>query len=563
MRVKGLGILAFACLSLLPKAMCAEHSHLLETPVATIAKAFERLQDQRFDAAGLIDPSPAARHAQDAAEDHLAASLSVLSVARLSASEKLLYRALDWQLRTRHDLRLCQSQLWDVDHINGWQVTVPQSLAAANITMAETRAAALSKAAALANHVDLEIVNLKHGLAGGYSVPDSVVRRVVAELDAVLALPPDTSPLFHAANVTKDPAFAGNWRAVIKKSVLPAIQRYRSFLLSDYLPRARKTIGLAALPNGAACYAAYLHRATTLDWSPRDAFDLGEATVAQAQVEMSKIGRKRFGVSEPASIMALAKKAPENRFKSPQDLFTFSRKAMNRSVAMSAPQFVKLPAQAIIAESLPDYQQNNGIPSHYEAEPDPAKPARFRISLADWQNETAGAAEVTASHETVPGHHIQIATARALLGPAPFADIAYNLAYVEGWANYAERLAEETGIYTDDYAGIFRRSILGRSLVVDPGIHVFGWSRSRALSYMAQAGLSSQAAEDAVDRIAVQPAQLTTYESGGLEIFNLREAARKRLGARFRLALFHQRVLERGVVTLNDLANYLQSWDGR
>jgi uncharacterized protein (DUF885 family) len=533
-----------------------------EARLEQVARAYERLQDQRYDRAGLANPSPAALTAIRTTEDRLAEDLSAIHGADLRPAEAALYAALRWRLGVRRELRICRSELWDVDHIGGWQVTVPQSLAQIQAATPQATTAALARAAAVARHVDLDIANLRRGLAAGYSAPRSVVVRVIDEIDALVALPPERSPLFEAARAAADPAFATRWRAEVEASVLPAMRRYRSFLAADYLPRARMSLGLSALPNGAACYAAYLHRATTLDWSAQQAFSLGEATVAQAELELGQIGRRRFGVSDPAVVLELARKAPDNRFGSAQDLLAFSRRALERTVAMSAPLFIALPTQPVVAEPLPGYQQDAGIPSHYESQDDPAKPAVFRISLSDWRSETLGAAEVTTSHETVPGHHMQIATARALLRASQHAGIGYNQAYVEGWANYAERLAEEAGIYTSDYAKIFRRAVLGRSLVLDPGVHVFGWSRSEAIAYMAKAGLSRQAADDLIDRIAVQPAQLTAYESGGLEIYNLREEARRRLGPRFQLSAFHQRVLERGVVTLDDLARYIRSWDG-
>lgn len=533
----------------------------VDAQVLNLAEVYERLQTSRFDASGLVDTSPGAVAKRIAIEDELAARLARVDAAHPSPTGSSLQTALHWRLETAKALRPCQSQLWDLDHINGWQATEPQKLAGLHPTTPASQAAALVVALALAPHLDQDVANLRRGLALGYSTPRSVVIRVISEIDALLALPAERSPFFTAGRAANNPDFDSRWRATIQGSVLPAVRRFKSFLQADYLPKARTGIGLSDLPNGRACYAAYLKLSTTLDRSPRQVFELGLRTVAQGQRELSELGTRRFGVGDLASVLKRTDAEPSDHFSSPEALLAFSEGALARTVAMSRPLFEKLPSQSIVVEPLPAYQQDTGIPSHYEAQTE-QKAAVFRIDLADWRHETVGAAEVTTSHETVPGHHLQIATARELGAASRFADIAYNVAYVEGWANYAERLAEEAGIYRTDAAKVFRRAVLGRSLVVDPGIHVFGWSRARARTYMMEAGLSGEDANAAIDRIAVQPAQLTAYESGGLEIYELREDARKRLGPRFNLAKFHQRVLERGVVTMRDLDQYVRRWDG-
>ena len=125
---------------------------------------------------------------------------------------------------------------------------------------------------------------------------------------------------------------------------------------------------------------------------------------------------------------------------------------------------------------------------------------------------------------------MQIGTARQLQKPSKLSNLIFNAAYAEGWANYAERLAEEQSIDDDDYERVQRRVLAGRSLVIDPGIHVFGWTHAQAEAYAMEAGMSRQQADDVIDRIAAEPGQLTSYEVGGLEILSLREEARKTAG---------------------------------
>jgi uncharacterized protein (DUF885 family) len=287
--------------------------------------------------------------------------------------------------------------------------------------------------------------------------------------------------------------------------------------------------------------------------TPNEIFELGEQTIAQNTGEIAKIGLRLYGTSEIQQIITRMKADPANRFQSKEELLDYSKRLMNDARDQSRHLVLQLPSQPVIIQLLPSYQQTAGVPPHYEANSNPANPGTFWISLKDWKTETRGSAWITVVHETWPGHHLQIALARALKVPPALSRIAFNSAYSEGWANYAERLAEESGIDVIDGARIQRRLILGRGLVLDPGIHAFGWTRERAVRFVMEAGLDREASEDTIDRVSVEPGQLTAYEVGGFEILRLREHARTVLGAGFKLQEFHQQILENGPLPLDVL----------
>jgi uncharacterized protein (DUF885 family) len=267
-----------------------------------------------------------------------------------------------------------------------------------------------------------------------------------------------------------------------------------------------------------------------------------------------------FGTENIKDILQRAKAASANRFKSPDQLLSYSETMLTRATKMSAAFFFAMPEQAIEIAPMPDYQRNTGISSHYEAVESLTRPAIFRINLDDWVNETRGAAAVTVVHEAIPGHHLQTVIARTASSALVGSELSFNAAFVEGWANYAERLCEEANIYDNPYAAIFRRSVLGESLTIDPAIHVMGWTRGRVRRHLKSIGETLEEADDLIDRISVQPAQLTSYETGGLEIFALREEARAALGSQFNVREFHQRVLERGSVPLSALRQHVRAW---
>lgn len=178
-----------------------------------------------------------------------------------------------------------------------------------------------------------------------------------------------------------------------------------------------------------------------------------------------------------------------------------------------------------------------------------------------YTDTTRSNAEITAFHEAYPGHHLQIGLAQEQTGAHAITRLIGNSAFAEGWARYAEALAEEMGLYSCDFARANRRLWPARGMVVDPGVHLFGWTREQAVAYMQESGrFSPEIAAAAVDRIAVWPGQLTAYDTGALEFFSLREEARKALGERFDIREFHDVVLGNGTVTLPMLRAHVRSW---
>ena len=174
---------------------------------------------------------------------------------------------------------------------------------------------------------------------------------------------------------------------------------------------------------------------------------------------------------------------------------------------------------------------------------------------------TRGDAEITAFHETWPGHHLQLAYAQRLKGVHPVSRLLGNSGFIEGWARYAEALAEEASLYRTASAKILRRTWPARGMVVDPGLHALGWTREQVVAFIEASGRFKGAeAQDAVDRIAAIPGQLTAYDSGAQLFFELRRAAETELGPQFNLPTFHDALLENGSVPLPMLRAHVERW---
>jgi uncharacterized protein (DUF885 family) len=408
--------------------------------------------------------------------------------------------------------------------------------------------------------VGQEIANARTGLRLGYSSPKSVVRKVLKQLDGLISAGAEESPLYSPGLRSKDAAFQQAFRGTVEGPVRQSLTRYREFLQSEYLPKAREAPGVSSNPNGTQCYRASLRSYTTLDRPPEEVFRLGRETVARNSAEVQALGAKLFGTNDLPTIIRKVITAPDNLFASEEDYVSFSRTVVDRSRGKSAPYFLSLPSQEIRVEPFPAFRRGSGGSPYYEEQLDPSQPAYYRINSEEWRDENRGTAERTAVHEAFPGHHMQIAFANSL-GARPITNLTRSSAYLEGWGRYSEMLGEEAGIYEFPYTLITRRLGPARGMVIDPALHVLGWSREQAIAFMRESGrYMSTDADDLVDRIAMSPGQLTAYDTGALEIMALREEAKAALGSRFDVRQFHQRVLENGSVPLGTLRQHVRAW---
>lgn len=508
------------------------------------------------------DRSQSAIAAFQRGSDLVLADLRRIDPARLTTPRRRsIHAAMLEKLEAEKQARICRFDLWAVNHMGGWHLNALTNVARDQpVGTAADRSDAIARWSALPAFIDREIANARLGLARGYSSPRSVVRRVIRQMDSILSSKPEALPYFGPAARSDDPAFRESFREVLAGPVNAAFRRYRDFLRDEYLPRAREALGVSANPDGAACYAASLRSYTTLKRPPDEVFRLGEETVAANVARVAELGRAQFGTDDLAVIVPRIAKAPDNLFSSEQELIDYSRAVVARSLELSRPLFLAMPAQEMRVEPFDAFRRGSGGSSYYQGQTDPALPAFYRINSESWRSETRGGAEIVAVHEGYPGHHMQISFSN-MTDAAPIVKLTGNSAYVEGWARYSEALAEEAGIYRTPYALMTRRLWPARGMVADPGLHVMGWSRRQVIDFLCRSGkYCGPEGDDLVDRIAVWPGQLTAYDSGGLEIMALRREAEAALGPRFDLRRFHQRVLESGAVPLTALRANVEAW---
>ncbi len=528
----------------------------------------ERRPEQAYFAAveldrhdGLFDNSPSAREAAEAFEDRLLAEISEIDSQSLTGSPEWITRALlEQRLRTAVSRRICRQELWNVSQMGGWHLGYSRLATLQPVDDDALRQQALTRWLKFEAFVDQEIINLKSGLEQGYSAPKPVVERVIAQVDGLLALPVEESPFFSPTTRADDEEFTDAMRDIVGRQIHTALQRFRDYLSDEYLPRARAELSVTANPDGAACYEAALRGYTTLDRSGQAVFDLGQKTVAANRASVIEVGETAYGLDAFSAILEAAKTDPENRFESREELLAFSREMVERA-EQEMPNWVgRMPGQAVQVVPFPEHEEGTGRSAHYNPGNE-SRPAEYRIPLDKPDDRSRGNAEATAFHETWPGHHLQVATFQAIEGLHPVTRLIWFSGPGEGWARYSEALAEEMGLYLTTSGPILRRAWPARGMVVDPGIHLFGWTREEAKDFMLESGrFPASRGDEMVDRIATLPGQLTAYDSGGLEILALRREAEAALGDDFDIREFHDRVLENGAIPLEYLRQHIEAW---
>ena len=511
---------------------------------------------------GLTDNSLTALHEWEQLEDRWQLQLQRIDIASLrDTPDRIVYGFLKEAVEASRQLRICRNELWAVNQMSGWQTTLGQLAIAQPVGNEQARTEALSRWSKVPRYLANEIDNLREGLKQGYSTPRHNVELVISQLDELLAIALDKSPFYDPAQRDKTPEFEKAWRALLTDRITPAIHRYQAFLKSEYLSKARIAIAISANPQGAACYQASFRSYTTLDRPAQETFDLGQRAVKRNLEAALDIGRTHLQAGDIETLLRRLREDKANRFSSRDELLEFSRGAVARAKTAMPKWFPNVPKSDIIVQPYPAFLERTASNSYWPAAEDGSRPAMYQITLYNYADTTRSNSEITAFHEAYPGHHLQIGLASERPEAHAITRLVINSGFAEGWARYAEALSEEMGLYTSDHARANRRLWPARGMVIDPGIHLFGWTREQAVEFALASGrFESKAAQSLVDRVAVWPGQLTAYDTGALEFFALREEAQKTLGPNFDIRRFHDAVLHDGTVTLPMLRENVRRW---
>jgi uncharacterized protein (DUF885 family) len=472
-------------------------------------------------------------------------------------------------LEAARQTRVCRAELWPLDQQGGWQINLPLVSQLQPLGTERLRAEALTRWRAIPRYIDNEVGNLREGLRAGYTQPRANAQAVLAQLDDILALRPGDSPFAGLAARDSAPGFGDSVVAIVAGQILPAVRRYRAFLASEYIPGTRTATALTALPHGAECYRALVRQYTTEDLDPLAVHQLGLRQMDALETEMRPIAERSFGTADLPVLFERLRTDTAFTFRSREEVIHAAEAAVARAKSAMPKWFGRLPRADVIVDPCLPFEEKSGCPNSYvSGTPDGKRPGRWRINAGNTPPQPRAPLEGTAFHETIPGHHLQGSLAQERPEAHPITRYFWFSGFGEGWALYAERLALDMDIYSSDLARfgeLGEQALRAARLVVDPGLHVMGWSRQQALDYMvAHVPESHAVLESEVDRYISSPAQATSYMVGRLEIERLRQEARTRLGSAFDIREFHDKVLESGCIPLPLLRAHVEAWlDGR
>lgn len=416
-----------------------------------------------------------------------------------------------------------------------------------------------------------QIANLRQGVRDGFTLPAEIGEGVAQVIDGMhyarpedmglwtpFANYPSTVPEADRARLTE----AG--RAAIASAVIPSFDEFRNFFDTEYRPHMRRTIAATSLPNGRAYYADLVRYFTSLpDATPQQIHRTGLAEVARIRAEMDAVMREAGFQGTFQEFITFLRTDPQFYPTSAQDLL--GRAALiTREIDGHLPQyFGHLPRTPYTVAPVPSEFAPNYTAGRYN--PGPMGGAgTYWVNTYALNTRPLYALPALTAHEAAPGHHIQGAIARELTGLPAFRQNFYPNAFGEGWGLYSEHLAGEMGIYHTPYEHFGQLSYeMWRAcrLVVDTGMHSMGWSRRRALDYLAaNTALSTHEIRTEVDRYIGWPGQALAYKTGEMKILELRHRAEAALGDRFDIRAFHDAVLANGGVTLPVLERQIDAY---
>ena len=514
----------------------------------------------------LPDNSPAALARWQRREDDWLTTLRRIDPKRLAGPEWVAYGIMRDAIEGSVGTRVCRFELWSVAHTGGgWLSTVTALAALQGVGTEDARRQVLTRWHAVPAYVATETANHREGLRRGYTAPRHNVEIALTEIDTLLATPIDVSPFYDPARRDSTPGFGAELAQLIEREIIPAMRGYRDFLATEYLPRARTEIGVSANPHGSECYRASIRATTGLAISPDSVHRLGLATVDQLENSMRSIAVQSFGTSDVSRLLERLRSDTAYTFRTRDEMLGRARAALERARGAIPRWFGRLPRAPVVVEPYPAFRERQSVGEWNPPAEDGSRPGIYYLSTYDPRHKSRADLEALSFHETIPGHHLQgtIALERGDTIPA-IARYFWSPGMGEGWAEYAEQLADEMGLYSSDTArfGMLADITLSATLlVVDTGIHEFGWTRARSIDYIREhTHVPLLRAEVGVDRYPVWPAQGLSYGLGRLEIRRLRTLALRQLGARFDIRAFHDRVLENGAVPLPMLRATIERW---
>jgi len=512
---------------------------------------------------------------QKAFYDKFETELSKVDETKLTPEEKISYEIIKWEISVGKDQLAQPSNLIPIHQFWGTHLTMGQyagGTAAQPFKTEKDYKNFLKRMDLYSVWIDSAMVYMRKGISKGVVLPKALTIKVIPEFEDMITSNVEDN-LFYSAIKSMPSSFSENvkkdltdkYKTTITNKLMPQFKKMTQFLKSEYLPASRNTSGIGSLPFGKEYYSACVKQWTTTNTSPEEIHELGLREVARLKLEMEKV---KTQVGYKGTLLSFFEEVRNKKelkpFKKPEEVIANFEAIYTRIKPNVDRLFSLQPKTKFQIKRTEAFRELSASAEYVQGAADGSRPGTFYVPIPDVANYNLYGDEDLFLHEAIPGHHFQISLQQENQQLPDFRKFNWFGAYGEGWALYTESLGTELGLYKDPYQYF---GMLGNEmhrairLVVDTGIHTKGWTREQAIKYSLENEAESEASITAeIERYMAIPGQALSYKIGQLKIMELRKKASDKMGARFDIKKFHEKVLESGVLPLALLENKINEW---
>ena len=496
----------------------------------------------------------------------------------LSDEKKTIYDVLDYTLKDNVESYAYHPEYIPFDQFNGLPLAFPLLGSGEGSQPFKTEKDYedwLKRASKFPVWMDTAIENFREGVSKKYVLPKKLVQKMIPQMTAEEITTSDFEKNIFYGPIKKFPKnftadqkdkFTAAYKKMITAQIIPSYTKMAAFLEKEYLPNARMTDGIDALPRGNEIYAYYAKSWTTTSKSPTEINEIGLKEVAMLRAEMEKVKQEVGFTGTLEEFLTHVKSDPKAMpYKTTKEILDGFNGILAKITPKLRTMFNVTPKTKFEIRQTEKFREASASAEYMPGTPDGKRPGIFYIPIPDPKayNVTSGM-ESLFLHEAIPGHHYQISLQQENKNLPKFMRFGWFGAYGEGWAHYCETLGPEFGLYTDPYQkmGYLSDQMLRAvRLVIDSGIHTGKMNREEAIKYFLQNVAYDQAGATAeVERYMAYPGQALSYKIGALKIRELRDQYQKELGNKFKLAKFHDEILNQGCLPLDVLSRKMATW---
>ena len=434
----------------------------------------------------------------------------------------------------------------------------------------------IKRATAFSAWTDSAIVYFRKGMAADVVWPEALVKKMIPQMEALVVTDPAQSLFYGPINrlpqgfsEADKKRLTTAYVALISEQLVPSYKKLAQFLRTEYLPKARQSTGIGAVPQGDRYYNWLIRYWTTTNKTPDEIYQTGLSEVARIRGLMDSV-KKMVGFSGDLSAFFQFMRTDKQfmPFKTPEEVLNSYRSIQARIDPNLKKMFHTVPKTPFEIRQTEAFRAASASAEYNTGAPDGSRPGIFYVPILDATryNVTSGM-EGLFLHEAIPGHHYQLSLQNENEALPKFQRFASYGAYVEGWGLYAESLGKELGLYTDPYqfmGSLVKEMHRSVRLVVDVGMHAKGMTREEAIKYMMDnLPFDEQRATAEIERYMALPGQALSYKIGSLKIQELRRKYEQQLGSKFALAAFHDELLKDGSMPLEILEKKMDAWAGK